>query len=193
MRILFIFLILFFSFQSWTNADDIRDFEIEGMSIGDSLLNYFTEKEIINSIDKNQSDKNYSVIFVSKNFNEYDAMELHYKSNDKSYAIVGIAGGLYFKNDFQNCLKKQKEVVQDIKNSLNFSNEPNYDEGSHPLDPSGKSRYYRYSFMLTPNSKFFEIGISCFDFSKTIESKGYIDNFNIIMHNDEYNEYLSKL
>ena len=45
MRILFISLILLFSFQSWTNADDIKDFEIEGMTVGESLLNYFTKKE----------------------------------------------------------------------------------------------------------------------------------------------------
>ena len=46
MRAFILFLILIFCFQSWTKADDIRDFEIEGMSIGDSLLNYFSEEEI---------------------------------------------------------------------------------------------------------------------------------------------------
>ena len=34
------------SFQSLTKADDIKDFEIEGISIGDSLLDYFTKNEI---------------------------------------------------------------------------------------------------------------------------------------------------
>jgi len=29
-----------------SQADDIRDFQIEGMSIGDSLLDYFSEEEI---------------------------------------------------------------------------------------------------------------------------------------------------
>ena len=40
-------IILFFiiSLQSWTKADDIRDFEIEGLSIGDSLLNFASEKK----------------------------------------------------------------------------------------------------------------------------------------------------
>ena len=27
-----------FSFQSWAKTDDLRDFQIEGMSVGDSLL-----------------------------------------------------------------------------------------------------------------------------------------------------------
>ena len=46
MKRLLLILILTFGFQSWTKADDIRDFEIEGMSIGDSLLDYFSEEEI---------------------------------------------------------------------------------------------------------------------------------------------------
>ena len=41
MKKLFIIIIIFISFQSWTKADDIRDFEIEGISIGDSALDYF--------------------------------------------------------------------------------------------------------------------------------------------------------
>ena len=39
-------LILILTFQTPSWADDIRDFQIEGMSIGDSLLDYFSEEEI---------------------------------------------------------------------------------------------------------------------------------------------------
>ena len=51
MRIFLSFLILIFSFQPWTKADDIRDFEIEGMSLGDSALNFLV-KETLNTIQK---------------------------------------------------------------------------------------------------------------------------------------------
>ena len=44
MKILLISLILLFSFNSWTKADDIREIEIEGMSIGDSLLDFFSQR-----------------------------------------------------------------------------------------------------------------------------------------------------
>ena len=37
-------------FSSLVFADDIRDFQIEGMSIGDSLLDYFTEQKIKNNM-----------------------------------------------------------------------------------------------------------------------------------------------
>jgi len=41
MKRLLLILILTFSYQTLTKADDISDFEIEGMSIGDSALDYF--------------------------------------------------------------------------------------------------------------------------------------------------------
>ena len=46
MRVFLTVFILIFSLQSWAKADDIRDFQIEGISIGDSLLDYFSEEEI---------------------------------------------------------------------------------------------------------------------------------------------------
>ena len=48
MKCLFIYLFLILSTlkaPSW--ADDIYDFEIEGMSIGSSSLDYFSEEELI--------------------------------------------------------------------------------------------------------------------------------------------------
>ena len=48
MRIFLSVLILIFSLQFIAKADDISDFQIEGMSVGDSLLNYLTKEEINN-------------------------------------------------------------------------------------------------------------------------------------------------
>ena len=45
---LYLFLI-FFTLQTPSKADDIRDFQIEGISIGDSLLDYFSEEKIKSS------------------------------------------------------------------------------------------------------------------------------------------------
>ena len=46
MRVFIAVLVLIFSFQSWTKADDINDLELEGMSVGDSTLKFFTESHI---------------------------------------------------------------------------------------------------------------------------------------------------
>ena len=52
MRAFITVLVLIFSLQSFTKADDISDFEIEGMSLGESLLDFFSEEEILNGIRK---------------------------------------------------------------------------------------------------------------------------------------------
>ena len=56
MKKLFIIIIIFISFQTLSKADDIRDFQIEGMSIGDSLLNLFSEEELIEQFKINSDD-----------------------------------------------------------------------------------------------------------------------------------------
>ena len=54
MRIFLSVLILIFSLQSFVKADDIREFEIEGMSIGDSALDFTSESKLLNNIRKDQ-------------------------------------------------------------------------------------------------------------------------------------------
>ena len=63
MRAFIAVLVLIFSFQSWTKADDISDFQIEGISIGDSLLDYFSREEI----KSNNQDNYYNWVKEKKN------------------------------------------------------------------------------------------------------------------------------
>ena len=46
MKIFLTVLILIFSFQSWVKSDDISEFDIEGISIGDSALDFFSREQI---------------------------------------------------------------------------------------------------------------------------------------------------
>ena len=74
MRIILSIFILIFSLQSWSKAEDIRDFEIEGMSIGKSVLDYFDIKEI-NSREKfffPNSKKYYRIAFELQNNSSYE-------------------------------------------------------------------------------------------------------------------------
>ena len=66
MRIFLTVLLLIFSLQSWTKADDIRDFEIEGITVEDSALNYYT-KNFIESKKKHyypSSNKYFRINFI---------------------------------------------------------------------------------------------------------------------------------
>ena len=90
MKRLFLILILTLSFQSLTNADDIKDFQIEGMSIGDSLLDYFTQNEILkNNVSYYKGEKftTFELSLLSKS-ESYDAIQVVYKTKDKQYKII---------------------------------------------------------------------------------------------------------
>ena len=90
MRIFLAVIVLIFSFQSWTKADDIRDFEIEGMSIGDSLLDFY-DISILKNIDRYYypNSKKYfgltDAIF-DKNLETYESIQFLVKP--EKYEIV---------------------------------------------------------------------------------------------------------
>ena len=68
MRIIIAVLVLIFSLQSWTKADDILDLQIEGLSIGDSLLDHFSEPTL-EKYKKDyypKSDKYYEISIVKQ-------------------------------------------------------------------------------------------------------------------------------
>ena len=96
-----------FSFQSLSNADDIKDFEIEGMSIGDSLLNFYNENDISKALDESYEDKVYlSKTFHKSNLKIYEAIQITYKTNDIKKMIVSIVGVISYPNDIDNCKKQ---------------------------------------------------------------------------------------
>ena len=82
MRIFLTVLIFVFNLQSWTKADDIRDFEIEGMSIGDSLLDHFSESEIQKAKSIRtpyfHKDKFIELEIKTKNSKNYDYIYSNY-------------------------------------------------------------------------------------------------------------------
>ena len=89
MKKLLLILILTFSFQTLAKADDISDFEIEGISIGDSALIYFSEKLIKKNSRSPYKDKKYTVVQNDKlsYFETYDFFDFRYSTNDNNYML----------------------------------------------------------------------------------------------------------
>ena len=120
MKRLLLILILTFSFQSWTKADDISDFQIEGMSIGDSLLDYISESEIKKNKKNWFKNKKYSISTfrnVSNFSNFYDEIQIIFKTKDKNKNIEGIEANKDFVNNMEGCLKELhnvRKIVSDL-------------------------------------------------------------------------------
>jgi hypothetical protein len=133
MKRLLLILILTFSLQSLTRADDISDFEIEGVSIGDSVLDFYKREDLnkFYKINYPNSDKyiGYEIPnHLSKiKFKNYESITLHFKKNDTSMRIVAVTGIILYPNNLTKCLRDRDLRVNEIKRSLNNYTEEKYE------------------------------------------------------------------
>ena len=107
---IFILILLIFNIQSWTKADDIRDFQIEGISIGDSLLDHMTKKEINSSKRNYLKNKKYYVVGYDKNLDNYTQVDVYLKSGDNQYIVRTISGVLFM--NVNDCLIKKMKLLK---------------------------------------------------------------------------------
>ena len=153
------------SFQSLTKADDIKDFQIEGISVGDSLLDYMTVNEIKNADRNYVKNKKYYVVGHQKNLKTYETMDIYLKSGDKKY-IVRSLGGTIFMN-VNKCLLQKKIIVDELK-SLFPNLVPKNFKLDHIYDKSGKSKQHQTVFLLKNDA---HVRVECVDWSKEISNK----------------------
>ena len=157
-------IILVLLFSSSVFAEDISDFEIEGMSIGDSLLDYFSEEEIKNNIMnyyQNYNDEFIAAEFWKLSFFEkYESIQITFKNNDNNYIIYGITGMIFF-DDISDCYVLQNKVSKEMSNVF-LNATKNIESGVHTADPSGKS-YISGIFFDYPSGDYAQV--SCYDWS----------------------------
>ena len=197
MKRLLLILILTFSFQSWTKADDIRDFEIEGMSIGDSLLDYFTKKKIRIKRKyriKYPNSKKFTAITFDEDpkLKVYDSIQANVKTNDKKYIIYSISGISYFDNNISKCKEQMKLISKELIKI--FPNASNINKTKkHEYDKSGKSLIHQSIFDMDSGA---EARVECYDWSKKMSRKHNLDdqlivsilseNFSYFITNEAY-------
>jgi len=185
-------LILVFMFQTPSQADDIRDFQIEGMSIGDSLLDYLSEKQISYEIKSTNSFvyKNNKFVAIhfpgSQNSEIYDRVGVAFKPNDKKYIIHEIKGYLNFPNNLKDCLKKRDSIDSELSEIFKRA-ERTSDTIDHAFDKSGKSR--QHSVWYTLDTGYVEV--TCHDWSKKItKEKGWTDTLQVNIDSKEFEDFI---
>ena len=186
MKRLLLILILTLGFQSLIKADDIRDFEIEGMSIGDSLLDFFDREEIENNKTYEVEQKNnHSVAryYIRKNTNEYDFITTSFKTNDKKYKIIEISGFLNL--NFKKCKKKRNELNKEFETIFKKLEKQETGDAEHFLDKSTTVNHIAYWF---EDNEY--ISLTCYDWS---EKSGYNDQLRFEIYSVEYLKFLNTL
>ena len=193
MKRLFLIFILTFSFQSWSAADDIRDFQIEGMSIGDSLLKFMSIEEINNNIFENyfkdgKKRKYYATGVYGTD--EYDQLEIYIKTGDNNFEIKAITGFKAISN-LKKCLSLKEEIVDEIQNLFINIDSVSYNDVSHSFDKSGKSKQYQTAFLLKNHPSKDHIRVECTIWSKKMKKENsFGDTLGISVFSTETLEWV---
>ena len=186
---LYLFLILF-TLPTPSQANDIRDFQIEGMSIGDSLLDYFSKEEIKQAENNStlMGDEKFIIIFSPSQSEIYDQVQITYKFKDKKYLIHSLEGKLEFKNNIKGCDKKMKEISNEVKDMFKDVEITEAVDKIHDGDELGKSTTTGTFFLF--KSKDY-VDIYCTDWSTEMyEKEGWIDDLTVTLGSSEYRNFL---
>ena len=199
--------VLSFFLSTSAYTDDIKDFQIENIRIGDSALDYFTESQLENSeLDWfNYSYKEYSTSLLSGK-GIYDWFKISYKSDNEDFIIEGLVGivvkkrydddkcnkeldtaALNISKLFKNTKQEKKQLYKIAYDSRKIFQKPN---------SSGKSTVTSILFDFIDEGK---IILSCYDMDKAtnqidspIKDINQFDTFRIDIRSKALAHYLEK-
>ena len=206
MKKIFFLIILILSFQTLSLADNIRYFQIEGMKIGDSALDYFNESQLEDNEQgwHNYTYKEYSTSFVPGK-GIYNWFLVSYKNDDNNFTIEALAAG-FEKSNYENkeCNNKLDAVALNI--SELFKNTAKEKKKFYKLKAdaariypfTGKSTVTSLSFNFLDGAK---IVLECYNMDKKAkEDESFLtsilsqnDSFRIEVRSRAFVNYLKKL
>ena len=205
MKKIFFLIIWILTFQTQSLADNIRYFQIEDMSIGDSALDYFSESQLE---DNEQGWHNYSYNEYSTSYMSgkgiYNWFLVSYKNDDNNFTIEGLVAGLEKKNyDNKECNNKLDVVTLNISELYkNTAQEEKKfykltGDASRTYPFAGKSIVTSLSFNFLDGAK---IILACYDMDKEAKQNESLlksvlkqnDSFRIDVRSSTFVKYLKK-
>ena len=183
-KILFFIILVLCVFNS-SQADDLKDFEIEGVSVGDSLLDHYSE-DIIKAYtfkDGYPENKYLRFTFLS-NSNVYGALDFIYKKGDANYKIYSISGKIFA--DLDPCLEKKENLTKEYSKLVPNAKIIKHVKKQHPE--------FEGLFKYSTDFKFKQGGavqIACYDYSDELtKQKSWRDIFVVSIDSEEFFNYL---
>ena len=155
MKKLLIILVLFLSLLG-CERNYIKDFKIEGIGLGDSLLDHFSEENILNNqMNYFQNNEFKESVFVTTNISsEYDDISVMYRNNDEKFIVESIQGGIFYDNNVKECYPKKDEIIENLSSLLKDvewtnNNYEDYDGSfEYPNPTLTKGNFYIISFQF---------------------------------------------
>ncbi len=184
MKKLLAIIILSLCFITPSQADDIRDFQIDGISIGDSLLDYFDKKKISSRKKTFYNDDNFYKINFNSNKSVYKLINFHLKKNDNKFIVYSMGGRNII--EFNKCLEEKKLAIKEVKDVLGVQSQNDY--------ISDYRKQYGKSFANVTDLKIENgsVRIYCDNWTDKYEKENkWKDSFNISISSQEFLDWLN--
>jgi len=195
MKKIFFIIIFSLTIQTPSLTDDIRDFQIEGMSIGDSALDYFSEAQLE---DNEQGWHNYNYREYSTSLlpgeKIYHWLQITYKNDDDNFTIEALAGVLERRNyNSKKCNNELDVVARDI--SELFENTKQKKKQTYELAANASRKYPFNGKSVVTNMSFDfldkgSIVLECYNMDKATKRN---DSFRTDVRSRAFTNYLNKI
>ena len=205
MKKIFFLIISILSFQTISLADNIQNFQIGGMKLGDSALDYFSESQLEDNEQgwHNHNYNEYSTSYMPGK-GIYNWFLVSYKNDDNNFIIEGLVGGLEKNNfDINECNNKLDVTALNI--SMLFKNTAQGEKKYYELTQdaaqtypfTGKSVVTSLSFNFLDGAK---IILACYDIKKEAKENESLlksvlkqnDSFRIDVRSSAFTKHLKQ-
>ena len=186
---LFLFL---FSFSVPSFSSDISEFQIRGISIDDSLLDYMSEEKIKTEIKRTRDmytylNEDYGEVYLYDELQTYDLMSFFVKPNDEKFLIYEVRGLISYIEDLNGCHKKQNEIVEEISDLFEDARKSEESFKSRS-DPSGKSTKDKVKFTFNSGD---EIQVVCSNYEESLRIKNnWSEGISVIISTKQVIDWL---
>ena len=166
-----------------SKAIDLRDFQIEGISILDSATDHFSIDKIKNNTRNYFKNNKFTPVDFEINSSEmYSAIQFAFATNDNQFKITSLNGIIDFPNNIDKCNSKKNEIVSQISDLVKgFSKKIDTGVQQHPADKH--SSYSEIRFELDSGDNIY---IKCTDWSDQI---GYTDHLKVGIETKEFHDW----
>ena len=184
---IFILILLIFNIHFFAKADDIKEFEIEGMSIGDNLLDYINLEKINNNISNESmyDGTNFKRTCIDDYGPVYDRLCVTYLNNTKKI-IQSVQGILkYNKFNYKICKSKMNNIDNELSSLFENLKKKNWGllEISQLQETYPGSTYHPITFDFQDLSR---IQLSCYNYPTSDQTY-----FKIVVYNLEIRKLVS--
>ena len=178
--LIYLVIVLGFGLTLSVKADDITDFQIGEISIGDSLLDFYTKTEIKNFDKiKDFKDNKYSGIKIF-DYREFSEIQIMYLSKDNNKIIYGISALKDFDNNLKACKKERASTIDELRTIFKSAKL----HGPKTKKHTRNTKWEGYAFIYNSG----DMGVFACYYSK--KDKNFIDHMRVSLRVKDYDWWL---